>query len=75
MLNLEIRQKAKTNDILEELTKLKWKWAGHSTWAVSRCTEWHVGEEKDRGEDQKEDGGMISNNGWELHGQEKQRTD
>ena len=27
--NLEIRQRTKINDILEEITKLKWKWAGH----------------------------------------------
>ena len=27
--NLEIREKPKVNYILEEITKLKWKWAGH----------------------------------------------
>ena len=31
--------------------------------------------ERDRGQDPEEGGGMISNSGWELHGQEKQRTD
>ena len=45
--NLEIRQRTKINDILEEITKLKWKWAGHvarmkdNRWTV-RCTEWQV---------------------------------
>ena len=32
--NLEIRQRTKINDILEEITKFKWKWAGHVEWQV-----------------------------------------
>ena len=45
--NLEIREKTKVNDVLAEITKLKWKWAGHvarmkdNRWTV-RCTEWQV---------------------------------
>ena len=45
--NLEIREKTKVNDIIEEITKLKWKWAGHvarmkdNRWTI-RCTEWQV---------------------------------
>ena len=27
--NLEIREKTKVKDVLVEITKLKWKWAGH----------------------------------------------
>ena len=47
MPNLEIRERTKTNYILEEITKQKWKWAGHiacmkdNRWTV-RCTEWQV---------------------------------
>ena len=43
VLNLEIRERTKINDSLEEITKLKWKWAGHvarmkdNRWTV-RCT-------------------------------------
>ena len=46
--NLEIREISKLNyDILEEITKLKRKWAGHvgrmkdNRWTI-RCTEWQV---------------------------------
>ena len=45
--NLEIREKTKVNDIIEEITILKWKWAGHvarmkdNRWTI-RCTEWQV---------------------------------
>ena len=45
--NLEIRERTKINGILEEITKLKWKWAGYvahmrdNRWTV-RCTEWRV---------------------------------
>ena len=45
ILNLEIRKKTKVNDIIEEITKLKWKWAGHvahmrdNRWTI-RCTAW-----------------------------------
>ena len=47
VLNLEIRERTKLNYILEEITKLKWKWAGHvarmkdNRWIV-RCTELQV---------------------------------
>ena len=50
--NLEIRQRTKINDILEEITKLKQKWAGHvarmkdNRWTV-RCTEWQVKRRKE----------------------------
>ena len=43
--NLDIREKTKVNDILEEMTKLKWKGAGHvarikdNRWTI-RCTDW-----------------------------------
>ena len=49
--NLEISQRTKINDILEEITKLKWKLAGHvarmrdDRWTI-RCTEWQVREGK-----------------------------
>ena len=52
--NLEIREKTKVNDVLAEITKLKWKWAGHvarmkdNRWTV-RCTEWQVRDRKSKG--------------------------
>ena len=45
--NLEIRQRTKINHILEAISKLKWKLAGHvahikdNRWTV-RCKEWKV---------------------------------
>ena len=47
VLNLELRERIKTNDILEKITKLTWKWAGHvarmrdNRWTI-RCVEWQV---------------------------------
>ena len=45
--NTTIREKTKVNDIIEVMTKTKWKWAGHvarmsdNRW-TTRCTEWQV---------------------------------
>ena len=45
--NKIIREKTGVNDILEAITKTRWKWAGHvarmndNRWTV-RCTEWQV---------------------------------
>ena len=49
--NKEIREKTKLNDILEVITRSKWKWAGHvarmsdNRWTI-RSTEWQVREGK-----------------------------
>ena len=45
--NLEIRERTKINDILEEITKLKQKWARNvarmkDNRRTVRCTEWQV---------------------------------
>ena len=43
--NIEIRKQTGTADIVENVLKLKWKWAGHlartqdNRW-TKRCTEW-----------------------------------
>ena len=45
--NSTIREKTRVNDILEVITKTKWKWAGHvarmndNRWTI-RCTEWQI---------------------------------
>ena len=86
MIGIKLRnatKKTNTNDILEEITKPKWKQAGHVAHmkdnriidGLSDAQSGKLETEKDRGEDQIEDGGTIFSNGWELHGQEKQRTD
>ena len=74
--NLEVRERTKTNDNQEEITKLKWKWADvalmkDDRW-TARCTEWKVRDGKRSKERQKsttttknvED--MKSKNSWEL---------
>ena len=76
--NLKIRERTKINDIIEEITKLKWQWPGHvvrmkdNRWTV-RCIEWQVRDGKRSKEDQKEGGEMVSKNICEVHCQEKSK--
>ena len=68
MPNLEIRERTKIDNILEEITQLNWKWAEHNVarMKANRCT---VRCTEKIQETPKEGGEMIFNNGLELHGQ------